>query len=518
MRLSAGLSLIAGVLLPACGLNQQGVAPNPNTLDFPSSALVDPSGRWLFVVNANSDLRYNNGTLVAIDVSTAATDRNLGDVSGFPACSKIDYTNPISGDPRLCCWDQLDRTILNCDERRYIASASTVRMGSFGAGIVYEPACDPNSTCDTDCDPVALAGSGRLLIGVRGNSSLTWIDTTSTADTMPALNCLTGGPEVPFSECDADHQIEQKIEQIPGTTPPPVLVPDEPYALAMDPQLKLLYVGHLKGDTTHPDSGGVSLFDIGKPYANNPQFLGPFPSIFPPDASGFFGVTSLSVPLLSALGNPHELFVSSRFISRVGSMVPTAGSPLCATDATGALLVLVPGPHVFDTTLSGTEDRGIQFFPDLNRAFVLQRNPPALVGFDLTRDPLTGVLHPTDLIETCANPTFLQAHNPGHAGWRLYVTCFEDGQVYVVDPAVPRVVQTIGVGRGPAGLAFGPGPAELDGYSPNSPPATNNFDFTTRGYVVGFGDNDISVVELDPNNAAQNHVIQRIGFPNTVPR
>ena len=54
MRLSAGFLLVAGSLLPACGLNQQGVPPNADTLDFPSSALVDPSAglNMLFISGA----------------------------------------------------------------------------------------------------------------------------------------------------------------------------------------------------------------------------------------------------------------------------------------------------------------------------------------------------------------------------------------------------------------------------------------------------------------------------------
>jgi hypothetical protein len=36
--------------------------------------------------------------------------------------------------------------------------------------------------------------------------------------------------------------------------------------------------------------------------------------------------------------------------------------------------------------------------------------------------------------------------------------------------------------------------------------------------VVGFGDNNISVVDLEPGSATEYHVIQRIGYPSTVPR
>ena len=39
-----------------------------------------------------------------------------------------------------------------------------------------------------------------------------------------------------------------------------------------------------------------------------------------------------------------------------------------------------------------------------------------------------------------------------------------------------------------------------------------------RAYVVGFGSNNVSVVDLDPTSATRYHVIQRIGFPSAVPR
>jgi DNA-binding beta-propeller fold protein YncE len=83
---------------------------------------------------------------------------------------------------------------------------------------------------------------------------------------------------------------------------------------------------------------------------------------------------------------------------------------------------------------------------------------------------------------------------------RLYVTCFEDGQVYVFDPRVPRLVDVIEVGRGPAGLVFPPG------------------NDSTTMFVVGFGANNISVVDIKPGSATENHVVQRIGFPSAVPR
>jgi len=59
-------------------------------------------------------------------------------------------------------------------------------------------------------------------------------------------------------------------------------------------------------------------------------------------------------------------------------------------------------------------------------------------------------------------------------------------------------VKTFLVGRGPSGLVFDE-PRKV-------------------AYVVGFGDNNISVIDLDPAHETQYHVVQRIGFPRVTPR
>ena len=148
----------------------------------------------------------------------------------------------------------------------------------------------------------------------------------------------------------------------------------------------------------------------------------------------------------------------------------------------------------FGTSLTGSETRGIQFVKSMagtdvvEHAFVLQRVPPAVVDF------YQGI--PSQVLEVCQSPTFLQKNN---AGDRLFVNCFDSGEVYVIDPFVPRVERIFTVGRGPASLVF-----------PENDP--------TVAYVVGFSDNNISVVDIAPGSASQYHVVQRIGFANSVPR
>jgi hypothetical protein len=507
-------------MLLRAGDGTAGVPPPRDHISFPASAYVDQvAGDWLFVANSNSDLRYNNGTLVAVDLKAAKVDRD--DPGQFGLCPYADYIRPDDQPARFCCVDFLDHSILNCDERGYVAPDSTIEIGSFGSGMVFQPFDEPKDSahcgnpkygtkmgmalelaqsrheCGADC-AADEHGSGRLYIGVRGNSSLTWVDLNYADD--------GAGGRVPGFSCDQPPGAGQActILETQGTAAlEPVPVPDEPYALALDRDQDLLYIGHLKGDVAHANTGGVSLFDVhaAKGVLGTrgvaPTFIGPSQAFFPPDINGLFGVTSLTP-------RNGQIYATSRYGSTATSLVTTLPPVDCSATATpDTSLMVVPGGDTYATPLLGVEIRGIQFPPDMNRAFMLQRVPPALIGFDIANGAggLFGNV-PSDVLEMCQAPTFLQQYPSTGLDSRLYITCFESGQVYVVDPFVPRLTNVIEVGRGPAGLAF----------APEAP------DGERLAYVVGFSANNISVVDLTPGHSTQYHVIQRIGFPSAVPR
>jgi hypothetical protein len=547
----AGLSLaLALAAAPACKLNQQGVPPPLDRISFPASALVDPDGLWLYVANSNSDLRYNDGTLVAVDLDAAVRDRfGAMDYNPiWPVCPGADRVRPdavdvgrFPADAAPCCWDYLDHGILNCDERLYIPPSSTVKIGSFSAGMQFqtftESMCGPDKpatytgtdrhACNPNCpsEPVG----GRLFIGVRGNSSLTYVDTSRVYDqslqlpvdpAVAAARMMAGqqtpGRERPVFSCSDPHGTDPNVCTVtqtpqpssPGNGEQPIHVPDEPYALALDESADLLYVGNLRGDTMHPQTGGISLFDVSRPTASVsdvPRFIAATGSFFNPDVNNQFGITSLT------LRRNGHVYACSRYGTNSVDVQP-ALSGLCNQDP--GTISLVMGSDVFTTPLLGQEIRGIQFLPDPNgvpaeganqasRAFVLQRTPPGLVEFDASTDQRAFGNFPSKVLETCAGPTFLQAYDAGE-GTRLYVTCFDQGQIYVFDPYVPRLISVINAGRGPAGLAF---------------PRTFRGDRPERlAYVVGFAANDVPVLDLTPGSATQYHVVQRIGFPSPVPR
>jgi hypothetical protein len=517
------LALFAATASLACGLNQEGVSPRPNTLFYPASAAIAPGGNWLFVANSNADLRYNDGTVVTLNLGDdlvlpgdgpeeertvwgAADDR----ARDWPACPKGDYVKTpraLNLPAHECCRDRLDSNILNCDERAYIPTANTIRIGSFAAGMIVQSADCPGKddpatpedeakglTCG--CEPVAdpsdpNARQPRLFVAVRGNTSVTWA--TILPEVPPRLDCGTPLPGGEMVECDVGHRVANTMRGPNASFPddpvrPTTRIPDEPYALAIDPISGLLYVGHLTGNANlQPYNGGFSLLDVGPYFAvyPPPRFINPFSSPFPANTNGAVGITSLSW-LVDPQGE-GKIYATSRFVPQVASL------QTLNVECQGGVrdFPAFPAGGNLDTMIGGSETRGIQFAGNDGHAFVLQRSPPTLIEFDENRNP-------TAIYETCSAPTFLYKHDAGR-GERLFVNCFEVGEIYVFDPIVGHLERTFQVGRGPAGLVFP---------SPGSKVV----------YVVGFNDNNISVVDLDPTSLTEYRVIQRIGFPSTVPR
>jgi YVTN family beta-propeller protein len=279
-----------------------------------------------------------------------------------------------------------------------------------------------------------------------------------------------------------------------------VFLPDEPYAMGIDTKINALYIGHLKG-------GFISFIDLSG-YATGalPELLGIYSSIFPTDSNGSTGVTSINVQnpgLPGDDGEDHRVYATSRFLPRAGSFEPIKRDPTQTGTIANTDLILANSGDAFVTGVTGAETRGIQFVDNADgnghsRAFVLQRTPPALVAFERA----DGLNTPSAVIEVCSSPTFLDKYSPPSQSSNdkpavaLYVTCFESGEVYVVDPYAARVVAIIEAGRGPSGLAFST--------------------VQQAAYVVGFGANNISVIDLAPGTT-QYHVVQRIGFPTAVP-
>jgi hypothetical protein len=491
--LVVALGLASALAGPACNFGESGVPPPSDQLFLPTGIAIDPDGQWLYVVNSNFDLRYNAGTVTAVNLRRVAEDK----AAAWTLCPTPGYLPPAAP-ARACCYDFFDHETLNCNDRNYIDPSTTVRTGSFGGAMVI----DPHPKGDPAKDPAAPPDLRRLFVLVRAEPSVTFIDSIVSPDRV-SLHC-TDAAAGPDKTCDDSWKVQGSRD-----TAVTYALQEEPYAFALDEQLRILYVGHL--------FSGVSALDLCSK-TSLPVLGGVNPRVFSSLAEGDTSLT------LTQPGNPMApLFATSHTLTSAGfseirplylragaELDPGTGrSRLMDCPASGASrakndLELVPGVAFFSSAFfpSGRDLRGLVQSPDGKKLFVLHRNtgtrdnPAALVAIDRTPDRQGNpVNRATDAVEICGGASQLSWHDTGR-GPRLFVVCFESGQVYVVDPDLLIVSAIINAGRGPTTLAF----------SPTDPKVA---------YLSGFSDNNVSVIDLQPGSPTEYRVVQRIGFPHS---
>jgi len=180
-RRRRGLRAAAAAFLPAaCGLlagclDSKGIDPPVDRFFFPTGMARTAGGRYLLVANSNFDLRYNAGTVVAVDL--ARVDAAIAECSG-------------------CCRQARD-------EASFLRTEATVVVGSQVTDLAVAP------------------GGERAYATVRGNASLTWIDLDEAAADGPGLlTCFDAFSDA--RRCDGRHEVIRTGD---------LWVPAEPYAL-----------------------------------------------------------------------------------------------------------------------------------------------------------------------------------------------------------------------------------------------------------------------------------------------
>jgi DNA-binding beta-propeller fold protein YncE len=462
--------------LAGCGFGESGISPPVDRFFFPAGAAVDPAGDWLYVVNSNSDLRFNAGTVVGVNLARARADR----AAKWDRCAYSGLI-PARNEPMpFCCRDFVDTNVVNCDERRYINPATTVRIGSFGGTVVAQP----------------LAGSKRrLFVAVRAEPSITFID-ADTAGAALKLNCIDASVPPANELCGNAFRITAGTQAGDAT---PLAFQEEPHDMLLDQAEGLIYISHL-GDPISGAIRGVSLLDVCSPDTQAPRLAGALPNAFP--RLGATGVTGMAQ---TQAGNPlAPFYVIAERIPAIGTLLFL--SPDRVRCGAGRDLRMAPGPGFTSTIYAATQGadlRGMVLSPDGTKAYVLHRqfaggrdfSAPSVEIIDRRIDPITG--DPADrgvgFVEVCNGPTKILWHDAGR-GPRLFVNCFEGGQVYSLDPELLAIEGIVEVGAGPADLEF----------SPVDP---------TIAYVTAFANNNVSVIDLKPGSSTEYRVVQRIGFP-----
>jgi DNA-binding beta-propeller fold protein YncE len=436
--------LLACAAMAACTASAAEVAPHEaddptKALFFPTAAAVSPDDAFLFVANANSELRYDSGSVIVFDLATV--DQIAGDWTATKAM------------PAGCSPDPDHIETLVCGASSALIPHAGARIGNFATDIAVQD--------------FKAGGPLRLIVPVRGDPSVTWIDWDGSK-----LNCNASGEN--FSLCDEDHRLAY-VHNDPNIG----LLPNEPFDA---------YAGKDFAIVTDLSSGAISLID--SPPGGNAIIADVLSGLFSPDPqTGLRGSTGVA-----GRGDSGIVYVGSRSEDRIQTL--TVGRPVNSDIAPP---FIIPEEYFFLDTVGGnaggsSDTRGMAFSANGDRMYLINRRPPSLQIFDTSLDasgfPRNQGIAATDL---CREASTLAVMDAGD-GDRAYVTCFQDGEIYVVDPRGQSSVEDIiTVGRGPYAVVAAPTRKKV--------------------YVTNFLEDTIAVVDVSPTSPTHDRVVLRIGEP-----
>jgi hypothetical protein len=441
--------------LAACTASESAVEPPDSQFFFPTAAAVAPDDSVLFVTNGNSDLTYDSGSVSVVDLNIVDTIAGNWTASGIippnPAdsdCAKTD----ADGSSNCCFPDPTNALSLICDETQFMVPDAGARIGNFATDIAMQ---------DTE------NGTFRLIIPTRGDPSITWVDWSGTA-----LNC--NSDDKTFELCDDDHRISYlDNNQYIG------ILPDEPFFAWASSTGQFAVVSMF-------DTGDVTLINspIGAKAVAADLSVAPFN---PDPNTGLVGAAGVG-GRITPTGD--IVYVGGTTEDRIQTY--TVGHPVDDSNP-----FLIEGPYFFLDAVGGqagdSEDtRGITFSADSSRMYLINRDPPSLQIFDTAIDeqgtPANVAIGAADL---CREANLLADVNSGD-GDRIYVTCFQDGVIDVLDPnGGGTLIDQIETGSGPYAVA--------------ASVARNKI------YVTNFLEDTVSVIDIAPGSPTRDRVVLRIG-------
>ena len=432
------------LVLLGCPATSEEVRPPQNQLFFPSSMAVTPDENVLLVTNGNSELRFDSGTLAIVDLDV---------VEQLLAPWLAERTLPSDTDDcNDCCERDADQAhVLVCNERRVMRPEGMVRIGNFATDIRLQTMSD---------------GSARAFLPVRGDPSVTWVDYDPSEKT---LRCGDSGSS--FPSCDEAHRLTQMRGDVDLET-----LTDEPFGAYVDS-------GNGYAMITHLTRASVTLIDA-PPGGEAPQLVDVTHDLFARNAAQLTG--SVGVAGRSPGTTGDLVYVTSRSESRIQTL--TVDRPA----EQGTLPRIVRSDFFFlSNPIPADDARGIVFSADSTRAFITNRDPPALHVIDTSLSE-TGSPRNTQLssVEMCTGTAVISIADMGR-GERVFASCFSLGQLWIIDPNAATVEAIISIGRGPHAVTVSP--------------------TRKRAYVSNFLEDTIAVVDMTPGSATENRMVMRIG-------
>lgn len=435
-------ALLAG-LLALAGCIQEGEPPPVGRLHFPTAIGLSDDHRFLYVANSNFDLRYNTSSLHAYSLEV------LNDGLDAQACAE-DAADRCGVIPVEDARDDL--TALDIAPLSGLL-VSEVYIGSYASGLGVG----------------RRAGGERLYLSVRSDANLTFVDVGADG----RFSCGEG-PANAGAPYECAPEFRRGNDET--ATLRDITLPSDPVGIHVGP-LSDIVTG---GGTVLPEANYVMLahrdgraslfFDEQAGFDVAPRLVHTIGGL-PAELVG------LTVDPVTKLAWAPSAFVP--VVGRVGVAFDGATDEPDRSFLFNAGELAVRGVDTGSASVGDT--RAVRFDPrpDVRRAYVLSRLPRAMLTIDV--DDSSGRLDVEGIVELGAGPSRFEVEHFTDEGRTLaFISCFDAGDLYVVDVDLQQLV---GIVRG----LGGPFEIAVDARSVGR----------RRAYVLDFAQSVIRVLDLE---------------------
>lgn len=420
------LGPITALLLFGCNFSQAGINPTENTLNFPMALAlsddVDPAtggARYLYVANSNFDLRFNAGSLWALDLDAMEDQVLAGNNADADAC-------PLDTDAPNCELWPLET---------FDDGASDRPIDESGVTNQSVPIISQEVGIGSHADGLALSVRGdRLYLPMRGDRDLTFVPIDQGGG---GFNCdqatreNEGEPDIPRCadrfRAGHDGGVASERELTITGSPTDVVTgrivdigggqeaAGDFVLMSLDDGRVALFLDRHEGGDNSPE-----LVHIADGFPTNVITMAIEPSV------GIAWMTSVGTSTLARVGisidpvNPRRSFLYNAGSVRLGGVD------------------------------DGEDTRDFVFHPtDPSRAFVLSRRPEAVVEIAVNRRGFTqSDVAVVDLWEVGAGPSRLDVAEIDGTTY-AFASCFDAQRLFVIDVDAGALIGVLGGFSGP---------------------------------------------------------------------
>ncbi len=404
-------SLLVALGLAGCNFSQAGIDPIPNTLNFPMAIALSPATnaegepRYLFVANSNFNLRFNAGSLWAIDLD--AVEAEIGRTQGCPGPDcELWPLRPVADDgPNVDPDSGRDVVRVIADE---------VGIGSHADGLAVNRAGD------------------RLYLPIRGGSQeLTFVPFSADQGAFLCDQVTRDeGDTSDIPRC-AERFRTGHLGEVSSTRE--LVLTGAPIAVGTGSLRELGSAVDADYVITAQDNGTVALYLDRHDADMVPELI---------HVAEGFPTNIVDLAIEPGTGVAWMTSATTNQLARAAISVD-------AEEPTRSFLYNFGGLRLRGVD-DGEDSRDIVFHPtDPSRAFVLSRRPEAVIEIAVERRGLTqSDVAVTDLWEVGAGPSRLAVAELGGTTY-AFASCFDAQRLFVIDADHGSLVGVVGGFSGP---------------------------------------------------------------------